>query len=80
MYAQIRFQHPASFLNVGLEHAIIQLDNRADEPVKLRWLVSTLPQDSPIRDGTLNTQRALQKTHVSHLQITRHGEDLILFN
>jgi len=42
--------------------------------------VSTLPQDSPIRDGTLNTQRALQKTHVSHLQITRHGEDLILFN
>jgi len=37
-------------LAVGSEHAIIQLDNRP-EPVKLQWLVSTLPQDSPIRDG-----------------------------
>jgi len=32
------------------------------EPVKLQWLMSTLHQDSPIRGGTSNTQRALQKT------------------
>ena len=38
--------------------------------------MSKLPQDSPIRGGTLNTQHALQKTHVLNLQITR--EDLVL--
>ena len=57
---------------------IYNLTTDLNQPVKLQWLVSTLPQDSPIRGGTLNTQRALQKVHVSHLQITR--EDLILFN
>ena len=59
------------------KHAIIQLENR---PGLVIWqcLVSTFPQDSPICGGTLNTQRALQKTHVLHLQITR--EDLILYN
>jgi len=49
-----------SLLAVGSEHAIVQLDNRP-EPVKLQWLVSTLPQDSSIRGGMLNTQRVLQK-------------------
>jgi hypothetical protein len=40
--------------------------------------MSTPPQDSPTRGGTLNTQRALRNTYVLPLQIT--CEDLVLFN
>ena len=44
-----------------LSMLIYNLTTDLNQPVKLQWLVSTLPQDSSIRGGMLNTQRVLQK-------------------
>eukprot|EP00983_Pelagomonas_calceolata_P072077 1151516-Pelagomonas_calceolata.AAC.1 len=64
-------------LTIRPQHAIIHFDNRPEPviflslPVKLKRLMTTLPQNSPLAvcSGTLNTQRALK------LQVTM-GFDL----